>query len=269
MDYTLIYHQRGKDSMYKIWHEFGNRVMFLYVVKANGNIVTHEKIHPLKKSALYFIGAKKSHYTVPDNIDEYVRDKLFLPVSRFDAIRTVCDTNHRLKELFKNDQLVYAQIPPQEQAKAEQLFSELKNYQDDERHFEAMLVSVCAKLFVYLDKYAMKNLPVATTSNFVFQAIEYINKHISEPMTVDEICTAVFMSKYYFCRKFKKTTGLSVMEYILSTRLSLAQEMLLEKKLTISQISERCGFSSLAYFCNVFKQRNGITPSQYRKSTAT
>ncbi|MBO5240541.1 MAG: helix-turn-helix transcriptional regulator [Clostridia bacterium] len=265
MDATFIYHQQGKDSMYKVWHEFGNRVMFLYVIKANGNIVTHEKIRPLKKGALYFVGAKKSHYTVPDNIDQYVRDKLFLPVSRFEAIRTICDTNQRFKELFESDQLVYAQIPTQEQPQLEQIFLELKNHQDDERYSEAMLVSVCAKLFVYLDKYAMKNLPVSTSSNFVFKAIEYINQHITEALTVDEICTEVFISKYYFCRKFKETTGLSVMEYILSTRLSIAQEMLLNKKLTVSQISDRCGFSSLAYFCNVFKQKNGITPLQYRR----
>ena len=219
MDATFIYHQRGKDSMYKIWHEFGNRVMFLYVNESNGNIVTHEKIHPLKKGALYFVGAKKSHYTVPDNADEYVRDKLFLSVLRFVAIRTICDTNSHLKELFKNDQLVYAQIPTQEQAKIEQLFLELRNHQGNELYSEAMLVGVCAKLLVYLDKYAMNNLPSTTTSNFVFKAIEYINKHISEPLTVDEITTAVFMSKYYFCRKFKETTGLSVMEYILSTRI--------------------------------------------------
>ncbi|MBQ8320002.1 MAG: helix-turn-helix transcriptional regulator [Clostridia bacterium] len=265
MDSTFIYHQQGKDSMYKIWHEFGNRVMFLYVNQANGSFVTHEKISPLKTGALYFVGSKKSHYTVPDNIDEYIRDKLFLSVSRFETIRTICDTNNRFKDLFENDKLVYAQIPPHEQKKIGALFLELQNHQSDEHYFEALLVSVCAKLLVYLDKYAMHNLPVSTTSNFVFKAIEYINKHISEPLTVDEICTAVFMSKYYFCRKFKKTTGLSVMEYILSTRLSLAQEMLLEKKMTISQISEQCGFSSLAYFCNVFKQRNGKTPSQYRK----
>ena len=112
--------------MYKIWHEFGNRVMFLYVINANGNFVTHEKIFPLKKGSLYFVGAKKSHYTVPDNIDEYVRDKLFLAIPHFEAIRTICDPNHRFKELFENDQLVYAQIPTQEQTKVEQLFLELK-----------------------------------------------------------------------------------------------------------------------------------------------
>ncbi len=267
MDATLIYHQQGKDSMYKVWHEFGNRVMFLYVNRANGSLVTHEKVHPMKKGALYFVGAKKSHYTVPDNIDTYVRDKLFLPLSRFEAIRELCDENNRFTQLFTSDKLVYAQIPLQEQGKVEQLFSELQKHQTDERYSQALLVSVCAKLFVYLDKYTINHLPVSTTSNFVFKAIEYINKHITEALTVDEISTAVFMSKYYFCRKFKKITGLSVMEYILITRLSLAQEMLLNEKLTVSQISDQCGFSSLAYFCNIFKQRNGQTPLQYRKQT--
>ena len=265
MNTTFIYHQQGKDSMYKVWHELGNRVMFLYITKASGSIVAHEKIYPLKKGALFFIGAKKSHYTMPENPDAYVRDKLFLSSIRFQEIRKLCDTNNRFSELFANDKLVYAQIPETEQPKIETLLADLQNHQNDERSSEAVLVSVCARLLVYLDKYATNTPPVSALSNFVFQAIEYINKHITESLTIEEISSAVFMSKYYFCRKFKKTTGLSVMDYVLSTRLSLAQEMLLEKKLTISQISEQCGFSSLAYFCNVFKQRNGKTPLQYRK----
>ena len=265
MNATFIYRQKGKDSMYKVWHEIGNRVMFLYVTNASGSIVAHEKIYPLKTGALFFIGARKSHYTMPENPDTYIRDKLFLSIPHFEAICSLCDVNDHFKKFFAIDKLVYAQIPAHEQPKIEQLLSDLQHHQNEEYIDEAVLVSVCARLLAYITKYTANNLAAPISSNFIFQAIKYINQHIAEVLTVEEISSAVFMSKYYFCRKFKTVTGLSVMKYILITRLSLAQELLLEKKLTISQISDQCGFSSLAYFCNVFKQHNGKTPLQYRK----
>ena len=267
MNTTFIYRQRGKDAMYKIWHELGNRIMFLYVNDGSGSVVGHEHMYPLKKGALYFIGAKKSHYTMPERLDKYDRNKLFIPVDRFNALCNFFDQNARFKEIFSNDKLVYAQIPTAEQKKIDILFSELQDYQDDDRHRETILLSACARLLAYIDKYAVSNLSSTSSTNFVFRAIEYINEHIAQPLTVEEVSDAVFMSKYYFCRKFKTVTGLSVMEYILNTRLSLAQEMLLNGKMTVSDISDRCGFSSVAYFCNVFKQRNGKSPLQYRKNS--
>jgi AraC-like DNA-binding protein len=56
------------------------------------------------------------------------------------------------------------------------------------------------------------------------------------------------------------------MEYILATRIVLAKEMLQKTDLTVGEISERCGFSSISYFCRVFKQDTGRTPLGFRKS---
>ena len=55
------------------------------------------------------------------------------------------------------------------------------------------------------------------------------------------------------------------MKYILFSRLSLAQELMRDTDLNISEISYRAGFSSTNYFCNVFKKEKGITPKEFRK----
>lgn len=267
MPYTFIYRQRGKDSMYKIWHEFGNRVMFLYSFSNGGNIVTHENIYPIKRGALYFISAKKSHYTMPSQPEKYDRNKLFLSIDFFKNVYNLCDSDEYSQIFSSNDKLIYAQIPTNEQPKIEALFDQLQNQSKLPRTEKAILVSICARLLAYLDTYTTDSSALPVPSDCISRAIEYINEHIAEKLTIDEICAAVFMSKYYFCRKFKTATGLSIMEYILSTRLSLAQEMLLNGNQTISKISDQCGFSSLAYFCNVFKQRNGKSPMQYRKES--
>ena len=76
MSYTLMYKITGKDMMYKIWH-CSNCPMIIFTYSDGGNIVFADKLFPIKRGTLCYIGAKKFHYTMPDNPDSYVRSKLF------------------------------------------------------------------------------------------------------------------------------------------------------------------------------------------------
>lgn len=84
-------------------------------------------------------------------------------------------------------------------------------------------------------------------------------------LTIDEICKKAHLSKFHFCRLFKNTTGRTVMEYVLETRIVMAKNMLLNEKLSVTEISNRCGFSSISYFSRVFKEKTGVTPLDYKK----
>ena len=119
------------------------------------------------------------------------------------------------------------------------------------------------KLLLYLNKYSVES--ILSTTGFMAKSMDYINKNISNEIRVDDICTAVGISKYHFCREFKKNTGLTVMKYILQTRIVLAKNDLLKTKLSITEISERNGFSSVSFFCRVFKEEEKLSPLQYRK----
>ena len=73
------------------------------------------------------------------------------------------------------------------------------------------------------------------------------------------------MSKYHFCRQFKQHIGLTVMKYILRTRITLAKIDLVKTNLSVSEISEKNGFSSVSYFCRIFNETEGCSPLQFRK----
>ena len=89
-------------------------------------------------------------------------------------------------------------------------------------------------------------------------------QNIFKEITIDEICNHLHISKYYFCRQFKKSTGMTVMNYVLKTRITLAKDMLLNHDLSITDVSMRCGFSSVSYFCRVFKEDTGVTPLKFK-----
>ena len=90
-------------------------------------------------------------------------------------------------------------------------------------------------------------------------------ENLFKEITIDEICREVHISKYYFCRRFKETMGMTVMDYVLKTRIIHAKQMLEKENASVTDVSDRCGFSSVSYFRRVFKEAVGVSPLKYRK----
>lgn len=259
----FFYHHIGRDSMYKIWHcSEGN--FLIYMHSDGGNIVFEDKIYPIKKGSLCFIGKKKMHYTMPSVPEVYDRSKLSVTSDEHLLILSLFSDKNGFCGLFAEDRAVYAQIPEKIQPEVEKLIDEINDYRNDEKHFETKLICNYINLLIYIDKYTNDERPVQ--SGFAYNTLEFINSHISENISIDDICRYVHMSKYHFCRKFKSTTGVSVMEYLLKTRIAKSKNLLYDKSLSVTDVAVKCGFSSVSYYCRVFKEQTGKTPLEYRKT---
>lgn len=92
----------------------------------------------------------------------------------------------------------------------------------------------------------------------------YIRDHCTENLTIDHISAYAGFSKFHFLRLFKKFTGSTCHEYIISNRIRLAQSLLNDPKISITDVSSKSGFNSLATFNRTFKNQLGCTPSEYR-----
>ena len=92
-----------------------------------------------------------------------------------------------------------------------------------------------------------------------------IEQNISAEISRDELAAAVYMNPDYLTRLFRKETGMSISDYIIDKRLSLAKHMLKNTDMSIVDISEKTGFSYSSYFVRLFKKKVGITPQQYRE----
>ena len=255
MENGVYFHQIGKDEMYKVWHTSGNHEI-IYMHSDGGSVVFQDTIYPIKNGAMFFIGAYKNHYTLPDNPALYNRSKLFMPPDvNWEVLCQVLELN---KNLFSEHGVVYAQIPPNEQNIVEKIFSLAIEFTEKSAVFGCFI-----QLLSYLEKYKTETIP--DNENFIAKVMGYISNHLSENINIDILCNTACMSKYYFCRQFKKITGHTVMNYILITRIAMATTLLTTTNFTVGQISEKCGFSDCAYFCHAFKRYIGETPLGYRK----
>jgi AraC-like DNA-binding protein/ligand-binding sensor protein len=103
-------------------------------------------------------------------------------------------------------------------------------------------------------------------SPLVRRARAYILANQSDPIDLRKVAQAMHVSTFYFCKMFKKATGLTFTEYVGRVRIEKAKSLLLNPHLRISEIAYDVGFQSLTHFNRVFRQVVGQSPTEYRES---
>lgn len=93
---------------------------------------------------------------------------------------------------------------------------------------------------------------------------QYIGEHASEPIRRKDLADMAGMSCSAFSRFFKLTTGRTLSEYLIDTKLGNAARMLVDTGKSIAEICYECGFNNLSNFNRIFKSHRGTTPREFR-----
>lgn len=96
------------------------------------------------------------------------------------------------------------------------------------------------------------------------RAKEFIQEHQAEDISLGQVAKAVNTSTFYFCKMFKKITGINFTDYLSRVRIEKSKNLLLNPNLRVSEIAFEVGFQSLTHFNRVFKRVLGQTPTDYR-----
>lgn len=91
----------------------------------------------------------------------------------------------------------------------------------------------------------------------------YVAEHYTEKILLDNICFLFGTNKTTLCQSFKSEYGLTLLEYVDQLKIKEAKKLLHSQKLSVTEISEKLGFSSIHYFCRHFKKHTGMSPSEY------
>lgn len=97
------------------------------------------------------------------------------------------------------------------------------------------------------------------------KAINYMEEHLLDPLTIEEIALQAHLSPFHFQRIFMILTDVSVMEYIRRRRLTLAAHELIRTDTKIIDLSYRYGYETPEAFSKAFRRQHGVTPSEVRK----
>src|SRR5205814_5816740 len=100
------------------------------------------------------------------------------------------------------------------------------------------------------------------------KAKQYIQENQTEDLSLGQVAKAINTSTFYFCKMFKKVTGINFTDYLSRIRIEKAKNLLLNPNLRISEIAYAVGFQSLTHFNRVFRQHVGESPTNYRRHSA-
>ena len=118
---------------------------------------------------------------------------------------------------------------------------------------------------LFLGQKNLKKLPDIKYDENISSILNYINKNLKENLSIDNISSRFYMSKYYLMHKFKEQTGYTIHSYILQKRLLMAN-LLIKNGRSITDACMESGFNDYSNFLRAFKKIFGLSPREYYKS---
>ena len=106
--------------------------------------------------------------------------------------------------------------------------------------------------------------PTTISDPLVLLAVKYIEEHIAEELSLQDICQTAKTNASTLNFRFHRVLGMSAGAYIIEARMRLTQQLLLTTTFSIGEIATRCGYENIYYFSTAFKKWAGISPSSLR-----
>lgn len=269
MDKEQSYTIRGTAKLLNIasakyggdWHSVPhthNHMELFYIVGGKGQFLIEDQLYPVDANNLIIINPSVTHTEVSLNAQPLEYIVLGVEGIELDTSET---TNGQYCIL---DHFESADISSCLRNILREM--ELKNpgYEDICQAFMEILIIRLMRNTTL----AVPTNPQTASGNRQCAAVKrYIDLHFKEALTLEQLAEEAHMNKYYLSHTFKREYGVSPINYMISRRVEESKYLLAETNLSMSQISQLLGFSSLSYFSQVFRRTQSISPMEYRQST--
>jgi len=95
---------------------------------------------------------------------------------------------------------------------------------------------------------------------------DYVHEQLAGEISVETLARLVELSPFHFSRVFKKTTGMSPLQFVTRERITLAQQLIRETSRSLIEIALEVGYTSPSHFAQVFGRVVGVTPTEFRSA---
>lgn len=237
-----------------------NNDLILYVISGTFYVEQYGKKHTLKTGDGILMTLKDHHRYYTDNEDVASFVFFHFRGKVTNDLVSLLSKNNKLPILYHQDDF------PNYFYQAFQAFSERSDT------FEYDMSAAVYSGFMEICKEHLwqiqKDEQTTRQTDFTDSIIKYVDEHIYEKITLDDMANAVSMSKYHFCRAFSAQFNISPMQYVMNNKLYLAKQVLVGSTYGIDQIAHMFAFSDQSHFSKLFKKKHGISPIQFRKLNA-
>lgn len=124
----------------------------------------------------------------------------------------------------------------------------------------ALLTQLMVSLARNLEDNQLRYVTSAACDEKIVAILKYLNLHLTEPISIDELASQFYISKYYMMRRFKAETGYTIHGYLTEKRLLLARERIRSGE-ALNLVCENCGFGDYSTFSRAYKKQFGTSPN--------
>lgn len=254
---------------------------FLCVDKGEVNVFAGKKLHILKRGEIIFHKPNEFHNVKSNGL--IAPNLVVMSFACNSPVMTFFE--EKILKVGEPERLLLAQIIQE----AKQIFEgRLDNpYQEELIRSENPRFAGEQLIRLYLEqlliqlirRYMISATPPSTVSSTLTKSVkqkadgtlfsqiqEYMEKHIHESLTIENICKNNSVGRSQLQKLFRSKSGYGAIEFFSRMKIDLAKQMIREDQYNFTQIADRLGFSSIHYFSRQFKQITGMTPSEYASS---
>ncbi|WP_167747204.1 AraC family transcriptional regulator [Cohnella luojiensis] len=232
---------------------------FLFVKEGQGKLIVHDKEIQLVQGKLCILLSG-----IPHRIALESEEKLTLQWCHFRS-------SYEDRDLYRTLQIPFHIQVTNEQEEISALFKRLFEQLSLDRLTSRLKIKA---IMLNLISLFLDNLSIAGngTPTEDMQKIDivlrYIDEHLADNITVENLSKQVFLHPNYFIVFFKGILGYSPIQYVNLRRMEMAKSLLLQPECNVSAVASKVGMQ-IYYFSRMFKAHTGLTPSRYRKQATS
>lgn len=272
------YHIEGKDENNNLPHN-DSSIELVQMWSNGGFFVMKKNIFPIETGVVFLVNAIETHYSNPENIEEYKRSKIIITYDYFSTLMRILGVG-QFEDKYLREQGGYMfRLNPSSATimEIDGHFEAAKRYYDilhENDLAKAQLTLEIMQILVLLltedtkQAHIRKNENMEDSPTSVALLCDYVNRNINsyENITLEKICKELHLSPSYVSHLFKRITNVSIIQYATAIRMAEAKKLLLNTDMKVVEIAEKLHFQNSTVFCKTFKKVVHCTPLEYRLS---
>lgn len=254
LHHTLTLEPSSDDFAYK--SHCHNMVEIYYFLRGNAKFVVEGNIFQLERGSVLVMGSGQNHNLLLEPSSAYERIALLIDISalpsEFDIIDKQISSGSNYFKLTKTEQIWF-----------EEYFSLITKITQDMQ--KNLIIYFASAIFAMISTKLVHTMNTYIEDDLIKKTVNYINKNLSNELSLDIISNALYCNKTSLNRKFRSIMGCTVWEYVLRRRIyGTRQRLFLFGNIT--EAYEKSGFSDYSSFFRAYKKIIGVSPAEDLKS---
>ncbi len=263
-DYEIFHYSDtslGKVSLHH--HDFYE---CYYFISGDVTYMIEGKSYQLMPGDIILINSKELHQPIIHNREvPYERIVIWLNKNFLNALCTEQAKLTRCFEDEKKENVIRTDVEAQQSIRAiMNKLLKLETYSG--MGLELLYRAYVTELLILLNNLLFFNTArhniLFEKSSLIEEIIDYINTHLEETITIEDLSQQFYLSRFHLLREFKKYSGTTLHKFIVQKKLILSKELILQG-IPINQVYVQCGFGDYSNFFRAFKNEYGVTPKEF------